>query len=66
MTAMTKAALVDQVSKVFKLACRENDWEVAEFLLQALEAIAGREGNDDPVESAVGELLEHLPGRGVH
>lgn len=51
---------------VFERACREHDWEVAEFLLQALEAIASREGNDDPVKFAYGELLEHLPGRDLH
>lgn len=62
----TNAALGGQVSKVFKRACREHDWEVAEFLLQALEAIASREGDDDRVESAYGELLEQLPGRGFH
>ena len=40
MSATTGTALVDEVSKVLKLACREKDWEVAEFLLRALEAIA--------------------------
>lgn len=63
---MRNPALVDQVSMVFERACREHDWEVAEFLLQALEAIASREGNDDPVKFAYGELLEHLPGRDLH
>lgn len=66
MTTTADAALVDEVSKVFKLACLEKDWEVAEFLFQALEAIANREGTDGPVEFAYDELLEHLPGRGLH
>lgn len=66
MTATTDASLVDQVSKAFKLACLKKDWEVAEFLLQALEAIAARDGNDGLVESAYGELLEHRPDRGLH
>ena len=63
---MTSAALVVQTAKAFKRACREHDWEVAEFLLQALEAIARREPNDTTMESTFGDLLEHLPGRGVH
>lgn len=59
----TDAALVDQVAKVFKLACQEQDWELAEFLFQALEAIANREGNDDPVKFAYDELI--LPPKNV-
>lgn len=66
MTVTTDAALADQVAKVFKLACREKDWEVAEFLFQALEAIAEREGNDVPVKFAYDQLLEHLPGHDLH
>lgn len=64
-TTTTDAALVDEVSKVFKLACLEKDWEVAEFLLQALEAIAGRDGDAELLESSYGELLP-LPSRGCH
>lgn len=66
MNSTTDAALVDQVAKVFKLACAEKNWEVAEFLFQALEAIANREGDDGPLEFAYEELLEQLPGRGMH
>lgn len=66
MSATTETALVDEVSKVFKLACREKDWEVAEFLFQSLEAIARREGNGDVEELAYAELLEHLARRGLH
>ena len=65
MTATTEPALADQVAKVFKLACAKKDWELAEFLFQALQAIANREGNDAPVELAYDELLEHLPERGM-
>lgn len=66
MITITDVDLVDQISLVFKAACREQDWEVAEFLLQALEAIAGRERNGELAESAYGELLEHLPGNSRH
>ena len=66
MTATTDTALVDQVAKVFRLACRKQDWEVAEFLLRALEAIAEREGDDALLESAYGQLLELCPGRARH
>lgn len=66
MTTTTLVALVDEVSKVFKLACLEKDWAVAEFLLQALEAIADRDGDAELLESAYGELLELRPDRGCH
>lgn len=66
MTASTKASLEEQISQVIKVACREKDWEVAEFLLQALEAIADRENNHDPVEAAYIEILESFPGKSLH
>ena len=66
MSATTDAALADQVARVFKLACAEKDWEVAEFLFQALEAIANREEDNGPVKFAYDELLEHFPDRGCH
>lgn len=61
-----RISLEDEVSKAFKRACRERDWEVAEFLFQALEAIAEREGDEGRMESAFSELLEHLPVRDLH
>lgn len=54
------------MSEAFKRACPERDWEVAEFLFQALEAIAEREGDEDRIESAFGELIENLPCRDAH
>lgn len=66
MTATTHATLVDEVSKAFKSACLAKDWEVAEYLLQALEAMAERDGDDELLESAYGELLELRPDRGLH
>lgn len=58
--------LEEDVAKLFRRACRERDWEIAEFLFQALEAIANREENDESVQAAFGELLEHLPDRALH
>lgn len=58
-----RLSLEDEVLSTFTRACRERDWEVAEFLFQALEAIAYREGDEGRVESAFGELLEHLTRR---
>lgn len=58
--------LEEEVSKLFRRACRERDWVVAEHLFQALEAVATREGNDEPVEAAFGELLEHLHRPSTH
>lgn len=53
-------SLEDDVTKAFSRACRERDWEVAEYLFQALEAISKRDGDDDRLERAFGELVEHL------
>lgn len=58
--------LEENVSKLFKRACRERDWDVAEYLLQALEAIASRDGVDEPVEAAFSELPEHLVRPDLH
>lgn len=44
--------LRDDLLAVFERACREDDFEVAEYLLQALEAIARR---DD-----AGETMQHV------
>lgn len=58
--------LEDDIAAAFARACRESDLELAEFLFQALEAIANREGSDERVEEAFGELLQTLPVRGAH
>ena len=49
-------SLVDEISAVFIRACREHDYEVAEHLLQTLEAIAKRDGNAQLTEAAYSEL----------
>ncbi len=60
------STLEEDVSKLFRRACRERDWEVAEYLFQALEAIASREGNDEPTQAAFRDLLEYLPRPDLH
>lgn len=54
----------EDISAAFKRACRERDWELAEFLFQALEAIAQRDGDESWIESAFGELVHHFSERG--
>lgn len=61
-----RQTLEDDVSAVFARACRERDWVVAEFLFQALEAIAQREDDERRVEAAFGELLENMHSRPHH
>lgn len=56
-------SLEDDIAAAFNRACRERDWELAEFLFQALEAISKREGDESRVESAFGELLEQFRAR---
>ncbi len=46
----TKSRLKEDVRAAFECACREQDLEIAEPLLQALEILARREGNDDELK----------------
>jgi hypothetical protein len=58
-----RPSLEDDVSAVFARACRERDWQVAEYLLQALEEIARREGQALRLGSALEELARELSMR---
>lgn len=51
---------------VFRQACGEQDWAVAELLLQALEAIAAREGREEGPAAAYSEMATQFGDRGVH
>jgi hypothetical protein len=59
----TRRSLDDDVSAAFTRACREQDFLVADYLLQALEAMAQRDGDDEPVQRAYRELATALPER---
>jgi hypothetical protein len=52
----TRRSLDDDVMAAFERACREQDFLVADHLLQALEAMSQRDGNDKPVQRAYREL----------
>lgn len=56
----TPSTLEDDISAAFGRACRERDWELAEFLFQALEAIARRESDQMRLDEACGELVHHF------
>lgn len=58
-------SLQEDIARAFRRACRERDWEVAEFLLQALEAIAAREGDESVLDAALLESLHELTWRKV-
>ncbi|MBB4517472.1 hypothetical protein GGD68_006275 [Paraburkholderia fungorum] len=53
-----RSTLHDDVRKAFERACSENDFEVAEYLLRTLEAIARRELNDSSLDRAY-RVLAH-------
>lgn len=55
--------LEDEISAVFARCCREHDWEIAEFLFQAIEAIVRRGGDESRLDAACGELLEQFTAR---
>ena len=54
------ASLEDEISATFNRACHERDWEIAEYLFQALEAIARRDGDDHRVECAFERLVREF------
>lgn len=56
-------SMEDEISAAFRRACSERDWEIAEFLFQALEAIARREDDESRLESAFGELVDEFSTR---
>lgn len=45
-----KCSLEDDLQAVFERACREQDFEIAEHLLQALETFALRTGSDEKLK----------------
>lgn len=45
-----KCSLEDDLQAVFERACLEQDVEIAEYLLQALEAFALRSGSDEKLK----------------
>jgi hypothetical protein len=57
-----RSTLCDDVQIAFERACSEQDFEVAEHLLCALEAIARREKNDELLDRAYWALFR-CPGR---
>lgn len=48
-----QGSLESEITAVFQRACCERDLEVADYLLQALEKIAEREGDPDGVDTRV-------------
>lgn len=58
---MSRKSLEEDVFAAFERACREQDFEVAEHLLQTLEAIAHRTGDKDQLESAYLHLAKTPP-----
>lgn len=56
------STLCDDVQMAYERACIEQDFEVAEHLLRALEAIAHREMNQQSLDRAY-YVLTHARGR---
>lgn len=57
-----RTTLHDDVRMAFERACAERDFDVAEYLLRTLEAIARREANDSSLDRAY-RVLVHCVGR---
>lgn len=49
-------SLEAQITAAFRHACANQDWTVAELLLEALEALAAREGRERGSTSANSKL----------
>ena len=58
--------LAQDLSKLFKRACRERDWLVAEYLMQALEALAKREGRRTHADAALLDWVAQMSERELH
>lgn len=58
--------LADDLATVFTRACAERDLEVAEFLMQALELVAARDGDNKKVECALLYLADTIQGQRSH
>lgn len=54
-------SLEDDVFAVFERACREQDFEIAEHLLQTLEATAHRSGDHEQLDLAYLSLAHLAP-----
>ncbi|MBF8179081.1 MAG: hypothetical protein K2Y13_12475 [Burkholderiaceae bacterium] len=61
-----KRTLDDDVLAAFKRACHEEDWQIAEHLLQALEILACRTDDEDDLQRAYLEFTRSLSGRPLH
>lgn len=54
--------LHDEIVAAFERACREGDFDVAEYLLRALEAVARRQRGEQELERAYLALVNtHQP-----
>jgi len=60
------SALRGNQHKLFKRACRERDWLVAEYLMQALEALAKREGRRTHADAALLDWVAQMSERELH
>lgn len=58
--------LDDDVLAVFERACREQDWQVAEHLLQALETLARRNDSEARLHCVYVELAHFLRDGSTH
>jgi hypothetical protein len=58
---MKNTSLADDVLAAFKRACLEQNYAIAEHILQALEVIARRSDCPEPLNDAYLELARSLP-----
>lgn len=56
-------SLTNDLQALLKRACKEGDLEVAEYLLQALEAIARRSESDENLDQVYSQLARYLDKR---
>jgi hypothetical protein len=59
-------SLTDDVLTVFERACHEEDWHVAQHLLEALETIAQRDHAEDELDQLYTLLAKSLHGKPQH
>jgi hypothetical protein len=64
-TTKTKS-LTEDVLVVFERACQEEDWQVAQHLLEAIETIARREDAEEDLDHVYAQLAQSLHGKPQH
>lgn len=66
MTRTFNMTLAQEIARLYVHSCKERELEVAELLLQALEALARRGRDDSMLDAAILQSLQALAANDMH